>query len=102
MADDNRNGGKNRGRLTSLVGTVVKTRADKTAVVDVASAKKHRVYNRPVSRRTRYIVHDAKSRCAVGDRALIYASKPVSKTKRWRVGKIVEKSAAVTAEGEGR
>ena len=94
MADKN---GK-RGRLTSLVGTVVRS-GDKTAVVDVITTKKHVVYNRSISKRVRYIVHDGKNQCAAGDRALIYASKPVSKTKRWRVGKIVEKAAPVSGEG---
>lgn len=95
MADRN----ENRGRLTSLVGTVVRAGGDKTAVVDVTTTKKHRIYNRLVNKRVRYTVHDSKNQCAVGDKALIYASRPVSKTKRWRVGKIVEKAVAVSAGG---
>ncbi|MGI9559195.1 MAG: 30S ribosomal protein S17 [Thermodesulfobacteriota bacterium] len=89
-----------RGRLTSLIGTVVKTGSDKTAVVDVMATKKHLLYNRSIKKRVRYVVHDAKNQCEVGDKALIYESKPVSKTKRWRVGKIVGKANPVLA-GEG-
>ena len=98
MADRN----EKRGRLTSFVGTVVRSSGDKTAVVDVITTKKHVVYNRSINRRVRYIVHDSKNQCAAGDKALIYASKPVSKTKRWRVGKIVEKAPAVSGEGAER
>ncbi len=86
---------RKRGRLTSLVGTVVRNSVDKTAVVDVLIIKKHLVYNRPIKKRVRYIVHDSKNQCEVGDKTLIYESKPISKTKRWRVGKIIEKSRSV-------
>lgn len=89
--------GEKRGRLTSLVGTVVRTGGDKTAVVDVVGIKKHPVYKRSIRKRVRYVVHDGKNQCEVGDRALIYESKPISKTKRWRVGKIIGKSG--TADG---
>ncbi len=80
-----------RGRLTSILGTVVRKSGDKTAVVDVVTIKKHLVYNRSIKRRVRYVVNDGGNQCEVGDKALIYESKPVSKSKRWRVGKIVEK-----------
>lgn len=92
-------GGK-RGRATSLVGTVVKNSADKTVVVDVVAIKKHVVYNRSIRKRVRYTVHDSKNQCEVGDRALIYESKPISKTKRWRVGKIIEKSRPIPGGGQ--
>ena len=81
------------------MGTVVLTKGDKTAVVDVVTIKKHPFYNRSVKKRVRYVVHDGKNQCEVGDKALIYESKPISKTKRWRFGKIVEKSRPVGAEG---
>lgn len=90
--------GRKRGRLTSLVGTVVRTNTDKTAVVDVVTIKKHLVYNRSIKKRVRYVVHDGKNQCEVGYKALIYESTPISKTKRWRIGKIVEKSRPVGAE----
>ncbi len=93
---------KKRGRLTSLVGTVVRNSGDKTAVVDVVSIKKHLVYNRSIKKRVRYVVHDATNQCEVGDKALIYESKPISKTKRWRVGKIVERPRAVGDGGAER
>ncbi|QMU56520.1 MAG: 30S ribosomal protein S17 [Candidatus Mycalebacterium zealandia] len=96
MAEKN----KKRGRFTSLTGTVVRTNGDKTAIVDVVTIKKHLVYNRSIKKRVRYVVHDGNNQCEVGDKALIYESKPVSKTKRWRVGKIVEKSRPVGA-GDG-
>lgn len=79
---------KNRGRLTSLVGTVVRG-GDKTAFVEVKTTKKHLLYNRSVKKRVLYVAHDSKNQCSVGDTAVIYQSKPVSKTKRWRIGKVV-------------
>lgn len=89
-----------RGRATFLAGTVVRNSADKTVVVDVVAIKKHGVYNRSIRKRVRYTVHDSKNQCEVGDRALIYESKPISKTKRWRIGRIIEKSR--TASGGGQ
>ncbi len=98
MAEKN----KQRGRLTSLVGTVVRNSGDKTVVVDVVTIKKHLVYNRSIKKKVHYIVHDSKNQCEAGDKALIHESKPISKTKRWRVGKVIEKSRAVGEGGSGR
>lgn len=89
-----------RGRATFLAGTVVRNSSDKTVVVDVVATKKHGVYNRSIRKRVRYTVHDSKNQCEVGDRALIYESKPISKTKRWRVGRIIEKSRPASGGGQ--
>ena len=75
-----------------LVGTVVSNKADKTATVLVERLVQHKMYLKYVRRRTKFAAHDASNDCQIGDKVLISESRPLSKTKRWRVIKIVEKA----------
>jgi len=75
-----------------LIGTVVSNKADKTATVLVERLVKHRMYQKYVRRRAKFAAHDASNDCQIGDKVLISESRPLSKTKRWRVIKIVEKA----------
>ena len=61
-------------------------------VVQVDRLVKHRTYKKYVRRRTKYTAHDEKNACQLGDRVMIRETKPLSKTKRWRVSQIVEKA----------
>ena len=83
---------KRRGMKRQLVGTVVSNKADKTATVLVERLVQHRMYLKYVRRRTKFAAHDASNDCQIGDKVLISESRPLSKTKRWRVIKIVEKA----------
>ena len=83
---------KQRGMKRQLVGTVVSNKADKTATVLVERLVKHQMYNKIVRRRAKFAAHDAQNDCQIGDKVLISESRPLSKTKRWRVIKIVEKA----------
>jgi small subunit ribosomal protein S17 len=83
---------KMRGTKRELIGTVVSDKMDKTAVVIVERLVKHRLYHKYIRRRAKYTAHDKDNACSVGDRVLITESRPLSKTKRWRVSKIVEKA----------
>jgi small subunit ribosomal protein S17 len=76
-----------------MVGTVVSDKMDKTVVVLVERLVKHGMYKKYVRRRSKFAAHDANNACRVGDKVLITQSKPLSKTKRWRVSKVVEKAA---------
>ncbi len=80
-----------RGRLKFLVGTVVSDKMDKTVVVDVAQIRKHPRYKKPIRWNSRFKAHDKDNSCKVGDKVMIVESRPISKTKRWRVSKILEK-----------
>ena len=75
-----------------MVGTVVSDKMDKTVVVMVERLVKHQVYQKYVRRRSKFAAHDEQNDSNIGDRVLIVQSRPLSKTKKWRVRKIVEKA----------
>ena len=87
-----------RGKFQSRVGTVVGDKMDKTVIVDVVQIKKHKRYQKSIKRNTKFIAHDEKEQCKLGDKVLILEGKPFSKTKRWTVSKILESSSAIEAE----
>ena len=86
---------KNRGMRRQLLGTVVSDKMDKTAVVLVERVVKHPLYKKYVKRHNRFAAHDEANACKVGDKVLITESRPISKRKRFRVSKIVEKSVGL-------
>ena len=83
---------KQRGMKRQLVGTVVTDRMDKTVIVLVERLVKHSLYHKFVKRRSRFAAHDETNGCKIGDKVMITGSRPLSRTKRWRVSKIVEKA----------
>ena len=85
-------GMKQRGMRRQMIGTVTSNKADKTVTVLVERLVKHRLYLKYVRRRTKFAAHDDHNGCRIGDKVLISESRPLSKSKRWRVIKIVEKA----------
>ncbi len=83
---------KQRGLKREVLGVVVGNKADKTVAVVVDRLVKHRFYHKYMKRRTKLYAHDQNNDCGVGDRVLIRESRPLSKTKRWRVSRILEKA----------
>jgi small subunit ribosomal protein S17 len=83
---------KQRGVRRQLTGTVISNKADKTATILVERLVKHQMYHKYVRRRAKFAAHDASNDCQVGDKVLISESRPLSKTKKWRVVKIIEKA----------
>ena len=83
---------KQRGIKRQMVGTVVSNKADKTVTVLVERLVKHKIYHKIMRRRTKFAAHDDRNDCQIGDKVLISESRPLSKSKRWRVIKIVEKA----------
>jgi small subunit ribosomal protein S17 len=73
-------------------GTVTSTAMDKTIVVEVRRLVRHPVYKRVVRRSARYKAHDEQNQCGVGDRVRIMETRPVSRTKRWRLVSVLEKA----------
>ena len=82
-----------RGNAKALVGVVVSDKMDKTVVVQVERLVKHPVYKKYVRRRNRFAAHDEQNECRVGDTVLIRQSRPLSRRKRWRVSKVLERVA---------
>ncbi len=83
---------KQRGNKRQMIGTVVSNKADKTVTVVVERLVKHKVYHKIMRRRNKFAAHDDRNDCQIGDKVLITESRPLSKSKRWRVVKIVEKA----------
>ena len=74
------------------VGIIVSNKMDKTVVVAIEDNVKHPVYGKIVKRTLKVHAHDEKNECGVGDRVEIMETRPLSKTKRWRVVEILEKA----------
>ena len=74
------------------VGTVVSTKMDKTVVVAIEDNVKHAVYSKIIKRTLTVHAHDEQNECGVGDRVEVMETRPLSKTKRWRVTEIIEKA----------
>ncbi len=81
-----------RGSRKSLAGTVVSNKMDKTALVQVERLTKHRTYGKYLRRRSKYMAHDPRNQCQVGDKVRIVESRPISKKKRWQVIEIISKT----------
>lgn len=73
-------------------GVVVSDRMQKTVVVSVERTVMHPRYMKILRRRARVKAHDETNQCHVGDRVLIVECRPLSRDKRWRVSKILERS----------
>ncbi len=73
------------------IGIVVSTKMDKTIVVAVERKEKHPLYGKFVKKTTKFVAQDEKNECAEGDRVRIMETRPLSKTKNWRLVEIVEK-----------
>ncbi len=83
---------KTRGTRKQLIGTVVSDKMDKTVTVKVARLVKHRMYHKYVRRQSTFAAHDEQNACRAGDQVLVIESRPLSKTKKWRVSKILQKA----------
>ena len=83
---------KKQGMRRQLVGTVVSNKMDKTVVVKVERLVKRKLYHKYIRRRAKFAAHDEGNACQIGDKVVITESRPLSRSKRWRVNKIVEKA----------
>ncbi len=73
------------------VGSVVSTRMDKTAVVEMVWKQRHRIYRKQMRRVTRFYVHDPDGQCRIGDTVRIQETRPISRTKHWRLLEIMSR-----------
>lgn len=81
-----------RGRRKSRVGVVVSDARDKTVTVEVRDSKRHPKYGKTVPVRKRFHAHDETNDANVGDTVKIVETRPISKSKHWRVAEIVERA----------
>lgn len=73
------------------VGIVSSNKMDKTITVKVERKVKHPLYGKFIKKTTGFHAHDEKNECSIGDIVKIMESRPLSKTKRWRLVEVVEK-----------
>lgn len=74
------------------IGKVISDKMDKTVVVAIEELKQHKLYKKPVKRTVKFHAHDEKNDAHVGDKVAIMETRPLSKTKRWRVIEVVERA----------
>lgn len=73
------------------IGVVSSNKMDKTITVNVERKVKHPLYGKFVKKSTRFHAHDEKNECSIGDTVKIMETRPMSKTKRWRLVEVIEK-----------
>jgi len=92
-AQDTTQGETGRGRRKSRIGVVVSDKADKTVTVEVERRFAHPLYGKGVGRTKRYHAHDEKNEYQVGDVVRVMETRPLSKTKKWRVVELIDRPA---------
>ena len=78
----------------TLTGRVVSDKMDKTVTVLVERRVTHPMYGKIMTRSKKYHAHDEKNECSEGDVVLIEECRPLSRTKSWRIAKLLEKAGA--------
>ena len=74
------------------VGKVVSNKMDRTIVVAIEDNVKHPTYGKIIKRTTKIHAHDENNECNIGDKVSVMETRPLSKTKRWRLVSIIEKA----------
>jgi len=88
-------------RQAHVIGTVTSDKMDKTISVQADWSRPHPLYGKIVRRHTKYKAHDEKEACCVGDIVEIAETRPLSRTKRWRLVRIVRRGPAGVAKDAG-
>jgi small subunit ribosomal protein S17 len=83
---------KDRNLRKERIGVVTSNKMTKTAVVTVEKHVTHPKYGKVIRRSTTYMAHDEKDEVSVGDRVLIVETRPLSRNKRWRILKVLERN----------
>ena len=81
-----------RGDRKRVIGVVASDKMDKTRVVAVTEQVRHAKYGKYIKRTLKFHVHDEKNESHVGDKVMIVETRPLSKTKRWRLMKLLAKA----------
>lgn len=81
-----------RGRRKARIGQVTSNKMQKTIVVSVTTLKPHPLYGRRVKSTSKFKAHDETNECGIGDTVEIMECRPLSKDKRWRLIRILEKA----------
>ena len=79
------------GNIKTKIGKVVSDGMEKSVVVKVEYLVSHPLYKKRIKKSTKFMAHDEKDICGIGDKVKIAETRPLSKRKRWRVTEILEK-----------
>lgn len=79
--------------VRTIRGSVISNKMDKTIIVLVVRKVKHPLYGKYIKRSTKLCAHDEKNVCNEGDIVTITESRPISRTKRWKLHEVVEKAS---------
>ena len=80
-----------RNRRKTLVGIVTSNKMDKSIVVSIEETRRHPLYGKSTKITKKFMAHDENNECQIGDKVRIMETRPLSKSKRWRLVEIVEK-----------
>ncbi|MCZ6765489.1 MAG: 30S ribosomal protein S17 [bacterium] len=81
-----------RNNRKTFVGVVESNKMDKTVTVKVARLVKHRAYGKYIKRTTTLKAHDPENACNIGDKVRVVSTRPLSKSKRWRLVEILDRA----------
>lgn len=81
-----------RGHQKERIGVVLSNKADKTVTVGVERRTRHRMYKKAIRRTKKFHAHDKENSCNVGDLVRIRETRPLSKTKRWKMIEIIKRA----------
>ncbi|MBQ4399203.1 MAG: 30S ribosomal protein S17 [Bacteroidales bacterium] len=74
------------------IGVVVSNKMQKSIVVEIERREKHPIYGKFIKKTNRFMAHDEKEECNIGDTVRIMETRPLSKRKRWRLVEIIERA----------
>lgn len=81
-----------RNTRKTRIGIVVSDKMNKTIAVEMERTMKHPMYTRVIKRKSKLYAHDEANECKMGDKVLVMETRPLSKMKRWRLVKVIEKA----------
>lgn len=83
---------RQRGNVKERVGKVISNKMDKTVVVAIEALIEHPIYNKTIRRTKKLYAHDEENRCNIGDTVRVIETRPLSRSKHWRVSAILERA----------
>ncbi len=83
---------ENRNLRKERIGLVVSNKMDKSIVISVERREKHAIYGKFVKKTSKFMAHDDKNDCNIGDTVRIMETRPLSKNKNWRLVEILERA----------
>ena len=78
------------------IGIVISNKMQKTIVIKIENRYPHPLYSKTLIKTKKYLAHDEKNQCGIGDQVLVQECRPLSKKKRWKLIKVLSKSSSIS------